>query len=184
MVLQGGRWCVAQRASIRPNDKRAAADHAENCRNFAETSLKKFPRPSGQFRVFRGCFFDDERTHDLDSSASLHGRAQPSSLVCSSEAPQGSLVRIRPGHQLRGGVSHSPRSQKERSLPTRELKSKGWMPAWSHLQGGPLGIHQPRGAIRWMLEQYPCCSARRSSGGLSSPATGGFTVGSIPEIPR
>jgi hypothetical protein len=33
------------------------------------------------------------------------------------------------------------------------------MPAWSRLQGGPLGIRQAHGAIRWMLEQSPCCSA-------------------------
>jgi hypothetical protein len=32
--------------------------------------------------------------------------------------------------------------------------SKGTMPAWSRQRGGPLGVRQPRGTIRSMLEQF------------------------------
>jgi hypothetical protein len=68
------------------------------------------------------------------------------------------MESVDPGFSINQDQRHSPRSQKKKLSSTREPKSKGWMPGWSRLHGGPLGIRQPRGAIRSMLEQYPCSS--------------------------
>ena len=55
--------------------KRAAAEHAENCRNFAEASLTKFPRPSGQFRVFRGCCCSSAESADAAQRTATQPRS-------------------------------------------------------------------------------------------------------------
>src|SRR3982751_2432845 len=43
--------------------------------------------------------------------------------------------------------------KRDASPPTIST-SKGTMPAWSWQRGGPLGVRQPLGVIRWMLEQF------------------------------
>jgi hypothetical protein len=75
-----------------------------------------------------------------------------------------------PTHPRSRGALPLTRNEKRNILPIREPKSKGWMPAWSRLHRGPLGILQPRGAIRWMLEQCPCCSGPGAASARQTPA--------------